>query len=84
MSSPFLHQLELSLQKEYSLKQLQLESSWKQRSRVKWLLEGDKNTKFFHKVSKANSRKNLIHYLISEEGNYISDQAALNAYCHSF
>ena len=53
-SSSFLHHLEISLQKESALKQLQQATFWKQRSKVKWLQEGDKNIKIFHIVSKAN------------------------------
>ena len=33
---------------------LQEEISWRQESRVRWLKEGDKCTKFFHQVANAN------------------------------
>jgi hypothetical protein len=39
---------------------LQEEISWRQKSRVRWLKERDKCTKFFHKVASANRRNNFI------------------------
>jgi hypothetical protein len=36
-------------------------SYWQQRARLKWLLEGDRNTKFFH-IS-ASNRKKKISYI---------------------
>jgi hypothetical protein len=33
------------------------EISWRQKSKIRWLKEGDKCTKFFHQVANANRRK---------------------------
>jgi hypothetical protein len=39
------------------------ESYWHQRSREKWLLQGDSNTAFFHKMSNGCKRKRTIFSL---------------------
>jgi hypothetical protein len=36
------------------------EIAWRQKSRVMWLKEGDKCTKFFHRVANSNRRNNSI------------------------
>ena len=36
------------------------ETSWRQKSCVLWLKEGDNNTKFFHKMANSNRRRNYM------------------------
>lgn len=45
---------------------------WKQKSRVDWLQEGDRNTTFFHNFVKAQRYGNSITSLISSEGAQLS------------
>jgi hypothetical protein len=52
------------------------EISWRQKSRALWLKEGDKCTKFFHRVANSNRRNNSIEAL-SVNGSVSSDQSAI-------
>jgi len=52
---------------------LQEEISWRQKSRILWLKEGDKCTKFFHRIANSNRMYNAIESL-SVNGSISSDQ----------
>jgi hypothetical protein len=57
--------------------------SWQQKSRVTWLKEGDKNTKYFHSVANSHRRNNSIRQ-ISIDGELSSNQDVIKAHICSF
>ena len=46
---------------------------WQQQSRVQWLENRDKNTKFFHGIATQRKRQNFIKRLRDEEGVWQND-----------
>lgn len=53
------------------------EMMWLQRSRLSWLKERDRNTKYFHQRARWRARKNFIKRLKRNDGSWCSDQADL-------
>jgi hypothetical protein len=49
------------------------EIMWRQRSRIKWLQEGDQNTKFFHRKATGRAKKNKIRKLNKRDGTETTD-----------
>lgn len=47
-----------------------------QQTKEKWVQEGDRNTKFFHAMSKQRRRRNMIK-LTQGDGTIVTDNAAL-------
>jgi hypothetical protein len=43
------------------------EIEWNQRSKSHFILEGDSNIRYFHRVAKGVHRKKLIHCLVHDE-----------------
>ncbi|CAM8982176.1 unnamed protein product [Rhodiola kirilowii] len=56
---------------------LREEILWRQRSRVEWLREGDRNTRYFHAKATQRKKSNKISKLQNEEGTWISDERQL-------
>ena len=44
------------------------EIMWRQKARVQWLAEGDKNTRFFHQKANMRRRKNKVERLVRSNG----------------
>ncbi|XP_056850940.1 uncharacterized protein LOC130500203 [Raphanus sativus] len=60
------------------------EMFWKQKSRVFWLREGDRNTEFFHALTKQRRARNKITQLLDENGNIVKDEEGLVAIATSY
>jgi hypothetical protein len=56
----------------------------RQRARVDWLRDGDRNTGFFQAKAKARARTNKISCLKNEAGELIRDQDRLESMASQF
>jgi hypothetical protein len=62
---------ETNLSQQLEVRRKQEEILWKQKSRVQWLKEGERNTKFFHRTVIQRRHSNKITHLISDNGDLI-------------
>ena len=46
------------------------EESWRQKTRVTWLVAGDSNTRSFHKIVEGRRKGNVIWEIIDGEGRF--------------
>ncbi|CAN6204103.1 unnamed protein product [Urochloa humidicola] len=60
------------------------EMMWLQRSRISWLKEGDRNTKYFHNKARWRAKKNHIKKLKREDGTWCSNQNVMQGMAASF
>ncbi|XP_027096071.1 uncharacterized protein [Coffea arabica] len=60
------------------------EAFWKQKSRVKWLKDGDTNSKYFHSVVAERRAKSIIHRIKNDQGEWISDEDHISAEAEKF
>jgi hypothetical protein len=50
------------------------EMMWLQRSRINWLKEGDRNTRYFHRKARWRAKKNKIRRLKRGDGSWCANQ----------
>ncbi|CAL1367491.1 unnamed protein product [Linum trigynum] len=62
--------LEVELTRQWEAEEV----CWQQKSRVHWLKKGDKNTSYFHTVTRARRKRNFVAGLRDEAGEWIIDE----------
>ena len=77
MTQDFISE-ESSALREVEEWELREEIFWKQKSRVDWLQEGDRNTTFFHNTVKARRSGNSITSLVSTSGDQLFSKEAIS------
>ncbi|XP_052623751.1 uncharacterized protein LOC128129111 [Lactuca sativa] len=48
-----------------------------QHAKIKWLQDGDNNSKFFHKIVKSRGISNRIQMVLNEDGRWVSGKAMI-------
>ncbi|XP_072074464.1 uncharacterized protein [Arachis hypogaea] len=80
----FLDGLEKDLSEELKKILDQEEIFWLQKSRQKWLVEGDRNTKYFHTKTLVRRRKNKIVKLRNNNGIWCEEIKAVKSIVSNF
>ncbi|CAA7028587.1 unnamed protein product [Microthlaspi erraticum] len=75
--TPELFEEESEARKAWLLFSAAEEIFFKQKSRVRWLKEGNSNSHFFYKSVKANLSKNIVHHLRDNNGTKVSQSTAI-------
>ncbi|XP_042489804.1 uncharacterized protein LOC122069781 [Macadamia integrifolia] len=60
------------------------EKLWAEKAKLRWMKNGDCNSKFFHLSVKLRRLKNQITSLKKEDGTWVSDQQGISSYVSDF
>lgn len=55
------------------------EAIWRQRARISWIKEGDRNTRFFHCLANMQRWRNMIHEIHMDDGIVLSQNSNIGA-----
>ncbi|KAL3510461.1 hypothetical protein ACH5RR_029862 [Cinchona calisaya] len=72
LNSDFMPMEGLELRNELDILLEQKEIYWKQRAKINWLIDEDRNTKYFHHKENQRRRKKLIEGLLLENRDWIA------------
>jgi hypothetical protein len=75
---------EEELQPQLEERRTQEEILWRKKSRVQWLKEGEKNTKFFHRAMVHRRLINKITHLEDGQGNPIREYTQIEAELNNY
>ncbi|KAL4278534.1 hypothetical protein GQ457_03G023770 [Hibiscus cannabinus] len=75
--SDYLRELAVVLRSELEVVMTQEESFWRQKACSRWVLQGDRNTKFFHTSVMTRRRVNRISALQKDDGSWCTEDAEL-------
>ncbi|XP_072076492.1 uncharacterized protein [Arachis hypogaea] len=82
--NPFLVELEKNLQEELNVILDQEKIFWLQKSRQQWIVEGDRNTKYYHTKTIIRRRRNRILKLRKEDGSWCENVEELKLIALNF
>lgn len=81
---PFLQQLEAELSHEYQTLLQQEQLHWFQRSRSKWLVQSEQNTKYFHTSILIRRACNKVCMLKDAQDEWVGDSETLTQMARNF
>ncbi|CAL1395373.1 unnamed protein product [Linum trigynum] len=75
-----IRELEMELSRQWEAEEVY----WQQKSRVHWLKKGDKNTSYFHTVTRTRSKRNFVAGLRNDDDAWITDEVGKAGIATSF
>ena len=81
--SSFLLKLEVDLLRDLDLVLNQEEELWALKSRVNWLVQGDRNTAFFHVSTLVRRKRNQIMAIKNLVGEWILEENYIKEFIRS-